>query len=69
METEYAIKDAEIIIVDNYFLNISKKYINHKEEIVRLFKKYKKNYKYKQKEKISTEQLERYWNKEFFDQE
>lgn len=62
MEEMYIGDDAEFIIIDNYFLNISNKYSNHKEEIIKMLKKYKDKYEYKPKDKISTMELDKYWD-------
>ena len=62
MEEMYIGDDAEFIIIDNYFLNISHKYSDHKEEIIKMLKKYKDKYEYKPKDKISTMELDKYWD-------
>lgn len=62
MEEMYIGDDAEFIIIDNYFLNISNKYSDHKEEIIKMLKKYKDKYEYKPKDKISTIELDKYWD-------
>lgn len=62
MEEMYIGDDAEFIIIDNYFLNISNKYSDHKEEIIKMLKKYKDKYEYKPKDKISTMELDKYWD-------
>lgn len=61
MEEMYIGGDAEFIIIDNYLLNVSNKYSEHKEEIIKLFKKYKDKYEYKSKDKISAIELDKYW--------
>lgn len=62
LEEIYVVDDSELIVIDNYLLNISNKYIAHKEEIIELFKKYKDKYEYKSKDKVSTKELDKYWN-------
>ena len=62
MEEMYIVDDAEIIIIDNYFLNISNKYSDHKKEIIKLFKKYKDKYEYKPNDKTSAIELDKYWD-------
>lgn len=61
----YTDNEDETIIIDNYILNISEKYIDQKDEIIKIFKKNKKKYKYESESNVSTKGLDKYWNKEF----
>lgn len=64
MDEMYIGDDAEFVIIDNYFLNISSRYLKYKSEIIAVFKKYKDNYEYKPEDKISSKELDKYWDKQ-----